>query len=129
MMMMMSKMMISTPPSPILSMRNTFNNLLMVLACLDSVFLILAMLDYSIARGQHHNCPPLLITITITVIVTVIIIIIILGSSSAPFAVFEWPFSYTGEFYALLFPKLLHPLTTTVVTCQTYLIVVIAFER
>ena len=56
-MMMMSKMMIITSPSPILSMRNTFNNLLMVLACLDSVFLILAMLDYSIARGQHHNCP------------------------------------------------------------------------
>ena len=124
-MMIMLKMMIITPPSSILSMRNTFNNLLMVLACLDSVFLILAMLDYSIARGQHHNCPPLLITITITVIVTVII----LRSSSAPFAVFEWPFSYTGEFYALLFPKLLHPLTTTVVTCQTYLIVVIAFER
>ena len=42
---------------------------------------------------------------------------------------FEWPFSYTGQLYALLFPKLLHPLTTTVVTCQTYLIVVIAFER
>ena len=54
------------------------------------------------ARGQHHNCPPLLITITITVIVTVIMIIIILRSSSAPFAVFEWPFSYTGEFYACL---------------------------
>ena len=44
-------------------------------------------------------------------------------------AVFEWPFSYTGELYALLFPKLLHPLNTTVVTCQTYLIVLIAFER
>ena len=107
-------------PMTFLSMRNTFNNLLMVLACLDSTFLVLAMLDYSIARGHHHhnhhrhhhfchdhhhaeyNCPPL---------------------------VFEWPFSHTGQLYAVLFPKLLHPLNTTLVTCQTYLIVVIAFER
>ena len=31
--------------------------------------------------------------------------------------------------YAYLFPRLLHPLTTVVLTCQTFLIVAIAFER
>ena len=62
-------------------MRNTFNNLLMVLACLDSAFLILAMLDYSIARGRHqhhHNhCHHSVINIIIITMTTMIVIIII----------------------------------------------------
>ena len=50
-----------------LSMRNTFNNLLMVLACLDSTFLVLAMLDYSIARGHHHTITTAIITFVMVI--------------------------------------------------------------
>ena len=32
-------------------MRNTFNHLLIALACCDNTFLVLSTLDYSLARG------------------------------------------------------------------------------
>ena len=43
--------------------------------------------------------------------------------------VFHWPISDSGEFYALLFPKILYPLNTIVFSCSIFITVVIAFER
>ena len=74
-------------------MKNSFNHLLIVLACFDNIFLVFCLLDYSMAR------------------------------------VFHWPFSDTGEFYALLFPKFLYPLNNIAVSCSIFVTVVIAFER
>ena len=73
-------------------MRNTFNQLLVILAVLDNLFLVLSLLDHSLAR------------------------------------VFGLP-SPGSELYALVFPCIVHPLTSTTLTAQTFLIVVIAFER
>ena len=57
------------------------------------------------------------------------------GTSSLGFST-HWQLSFSlSHFpfltfrYAYLFPRLLHPLTTVVLTCQTFLIVAIAFER
>merc|ERR1719234_2210690 len=44
-------------------------------------------------------------------------------------SIFKWPFDRASEAYALLFPCFLQPMTTVILTCETYLIVVIAFER
>jgi len=74
-------------------MKNSFNHLLIVLACLDNLFLVFCLLDYSLAR------------------------------------VFHWPFSNTGEMYALLFPKFLYPLNNITLSCSIFITVTIAFER
>jgi hypothetical protein len=34
------------------SMRNSFNHLLIVLSCLDTIFILFTILDYSLARGK-----------------------------------------------------------------------------
>jgi hypothetical protein len=37
------------------SMRNSFNHLLIVLSCLDTIFILFTILDYSLARGEEDS--------------------------------------------------------------------------
>ena len=74
-------------------MKNSFNHLLIVLACLDNLFLTFCLLDYSMARvfQWYQKLARVIIRIQI--------------------CNFR-PFSSTDEIYALLFPKFLYPLNS-----------------
>ena len=43
--------------------------------------------------------------------------------------VFQWPFSNLGEFYAIIFPKFLYPLSAITACGSSFLTVAIALER
>ena len=43
--------------------------------------------------------------------------------------VFQWPFDFNSEWYAILFPKFLYPLNNIIFNCSIFLTIVIAYER
>ena len=70
-------------------MKNSFNHLLIVLACFDNLFLVFCVMDYSIAGVfQWYKTAD--------------------GSRRSSLLCCR-PFSETGEFYAMIFPKFLYP--------------------
>ena len=90
-------------------MRNSFNHLLIVLSTFDILFIFFAILDYGMARGK-------LFWFTISM-------------SFFCLLVFQWPFDFNSEWYAILFPKFLYPLNNIIFNCSIFLTIVIAYER
>ena len=80
-------------------MKNSFNHLLIVLACFDNIFLVFCLLDYSLARVFHwYVCMLEKRFLRFDPIIKEIFIF--------------RPLSDTGEMYALMFPKFLYPLNS-----------------
>ena len=93
-------------------MRNSFNLLLIVLAWFDIFFIIIAVLDYSVARGD---------------VIQTLFGVHIYNSyfrftflwwfhkfQIMHFSVFEWPFDMESKLYVYMFPRFLYPINNII---------------